>query len=203
MMPRRWRSLGPSEPREATGVSFFDEFPLPKPQPVRPPEHQPWQGPEPGWIGGWLPWRVMLVKTPDMYATLREFEAYPTGLLFSLVTAFKPEPSDTGSPMDRMRGHVMWHQGTGGPRFGVMFADGRKVAAGFPTGWSDKEPDRPVLMQHGGGGGGTVWRQGFWLWPLPPAGPLTWVVSWEERGIAEESVAVDASELAEVAAEAR
>src|ERR1700686_3305658 len=154
MSPRRWRSLGPSEPREATGVSFFDEFPLPKPQPVRPPEHQPWQGPEHGWIGGWLPWRVMLVKTPDMYATLRKFEAYPTGLLFSLVTAFKPEPSDTGSPMARRRGHRLSHQGTTGPRFGVMFADGRKVAPRFPAASRDKEPDGPVLMQPGGGGGG-------------------------------------------------
>ena len=183
-------------------MSFFDDFPVPKPKPVRPQKHQPWQGPEPGWIGGWVPWRVMLVRTPDMYAALREFEAYPTGLLFSLVSMFKPEPSESGSPMDQMRRHVMWLSGGGGPRFGVEFADGRKVAAGFPTGWSEKEPDRPVLMQHGGGGGGTVWRQGFWLWPLPPPGPLTWVVSWEDRGISEQSVVSDASELARAAAEA-
>ena len=182
-------------------MSFFDEFPVPKPQPVRPPKHQPWQGPESGWIGGWVPWRLLLAKTPDMYAVLREFEVFPSGLLFSLVSTFKPEPSDTGSPMERMR-PLMWFAGAGGPRFGVEFADGRKAATGPPSAWGDKEPDRPVLIPHGGGGGGTVWRQGFWLWPLPPPGPLTWVASWEERGIIEQSVVVDANELATAAAEA-
>ena len=100
--------------------------------------------------------------------------------------------------------HMMMMRRTGGPRFGVMFADGRKVALGTPESFprGNKEPDHPVLIGQGGSSGGSVWRMGYWLWPLPPPGPLTWVASWDERGIPETSVEVDASVLAEAAREA-
>lgn len=192
-------------PCDAKQMSFFDDFPRPKARRVRPPKRQPWQGSEPGWIGGWVPWRVVLIKTDDAYAMLREFEAYPTGLQFSMVTTFRPEPTPPASGVEEMmHARMMMMRGRNGPRFGVMFSDGRKTAVdeGFPIGSRDREPDRPVLVHQGGGGGGGVWRQGFWLWPLPPPGPLTWVASWEERGIAETSVVVDASVLLEAAAEA-
>ena len=186
-------------------MSFFDDFPRPKPPRFRsPPKHQPWHGHELGWIGGWVPWRIVLFKALDAFAELREFEAYPTGLHFSLVTAMRQEPVEPGdNPMQKMQRMMMFPE-AGGPRFGVVFADGRKVAMGaresFPRG--DKEPDRPVLIGQGGGGGGNVWHMGYWLWPLPPPGPLTWVASWDERAIPETSVVVDASVLADAAAEA-
>ncbi len=186
-------------------MSFFDDFPRPKPPRFQPPpKHRPWHGHELGWIGGWVPWRIVLFKTPDAYAALREFEAYPTGLHFTLVTTMRPEPVEPGvNPMRNMQRMMMFPE-AGGPRFGVMFADGRKVAMGaresFPR--ANKEPDHPVLIGQGGGGGGSVWRMGYWLWPLPSPGPLTWVASWEERGIPETSVEVDASVLAEAAREA-
>jgi hypothetical protein len=43
----------------------------------------------------------------------------------------------------------------------------------------------------------------FWLWPLPPAGPLTWHATWPDRGIDETSITVDASDLAEAASQAK
>jgi len=42
----------------------------------------------------------------------------------------------------------------------------------------------------------------YWLWPLPPPGPLTWVASWAEVGSTETTVEVDASVLEEAAASA-
>jgi hypothetical protein len=41
----------------------------------------------------------------------------------------------------------------------------------------------------------------YWLWPLPPAGPLRWVAEWPEMGAPETSVEVDASVLSAAAAE--
>ena len=42
---------------------------------------------------------------------------------------------------------------------------------------SREEPEGPVLWGMGGGGGGGSWRQDFWVWPLPPSGPLRWRAS--------------------------
>ncbi len=149
-----------------------------------------------------MPWRIVLFKAPDAFAVLRDFEAYPTGLHFTLFTTMRSEPEEPGaSPMRRMHGLMMF-PGAGGPRFGVMLADGRNAALGEPFIRGNKEPDQPGLIGQGGGGGGSVWRQGYWLWPLPPPGPLTWFAAWEERGIAEQSVDVDASVPADAAAEA-
>ena len=39
----------------------------------------------------------------------------------------------------------------------------------------EHEPDRPVLHQHGGGGGGSIWDMEHWVWPLPPTGPFAFV----------------------------
>lgn len=179
-------------------MSFFDSFPKPRqPRLPRIPKHQPWQGPEPGWIGGWVPWRVVLLRTPDVYAVLRDFEAFPTGLRFSQMLAYRP------GVFDPEHGPFRMMHGQEGLRLGVLFSDGRKAAIGpraFPR--SDKEPQGPVLLPQGGGGGGGQWNMNIWLWPLPPPGPLTWVTSWPERDIPEQSVTVDASALADAAGEA-
>lgn len=80
-------------------------------------------------------------------------------------------------------------------RLGVSFADGWKTAAveAHPPG--GEEPAGPFMVPRGGGGGGDEWRSRLWLWPLPPPGPLTWVVAWADESIHEQSTTVDASEL--------
>ena len=88
-------------------------------------------------------------------------------------------------------------------RFGVQFADGRKATnldrrAHDP----DQEPDRPVLNQHGGGGGGLAWDMEHWVWPLPPPGPFTFVCEWPARGIAESGAEIDAGSILEAAGRA-
>ena len=57
-------------------------------------------------------------------------------------------------------------------RFG-MFADGGKATnLDRPSYDHDHEPDRPVLHQQAGGGGGSAWDVEHWMWPLPPNGRL-------------------------------
>ena len=34
-----------------------------------------------------------------------------------------------------------------------------------------------------GGGGGGRWRQSYWVWPLPPSGPLAFVCEWSAASI--------------------
>jgi hypothetical protein len=180
-------------------VSFFDSVP----RPPRPPEiprrePKPWDGPPAGWIAGWVPWRIVLLRSGDAHAVLRDFEALPTGLQFSLVTTLRRDPM-------AHRGHhaPFFAPGEQGMRLGVAFADGRKAVAGLDMNReTSRDPSQPVLRPGGGGGSGSTYRLSFWLWPLPPPGPLTWVAQWPEHNLAENSVNVDATVLAAAASEA-
>ena len=176
-------------------VSFFDDFP-PPPEPPHPPrpQHRPWQGPPPGWMGGWLAWRVEMLRSPDLVIVATDFEVFATGVQFAVVTRLRP-----GSFEDHRRPPMM-HPGTpDGPLFGVGFADGRKAKLGVHMPMPDGEPEGPVLWPRGGGGGVDDWRLGAWLWPLPPQGPLTLVAAWPAKGVAERSVALDGAEIADAA----
>ena len=42
----------------------------------------------------------------------------------------------------------------------------------------------------------------MWLWPLPPDGPLTFVLSLSERGIDESTTTIDAAKILTAAAHA-
>jgi len=51
----------------------------------------------------------------------------------------------------------------------------------------------------GGGGGGRSWDQDFWVHPLPPEGPVTFVASWLEYGVTETRVELDGAVIREAA----
>ena len=87
-------------------------------------------------------------------------------------------------------------------RFGVQFADGRKATnLDQPPFDPEHEPDRPVLHQHGRGGG-SIWDREHWVWPLPPTGPLAFVCEWPARGIPESRAEIDAGVILEAAGRA-
>lgn len=50
--------------------------------------------------------------------------------------------------------------------------------------------------------GDRSWEQDYWVWPLPPEGPLTFIVSWPSQGVNETSYEFDATELRQRAEEA-
>ena len=80
-------------------------------------------------------------------------------------------------------------------RIGFDLADGSGVSN--LGGWHahrmlmspDAEPDGPLLLPHGGGGGSSTegevtMKPGYWLWPLPPPGPLRISCEWPLGAIA-------------------
>jgi hypothetical protein len=89
-------------------------------------------------------------------------------------------------------------------RFGVQFGDGRK-ATNLDRPHYDlegRQPDRPVLSQHGGGGGGSTWDLEHWVWPLPSAGRFAFVCEWPSRDVAESRAEIDAGLIPEAASRA-
>lgn len=97
-------------------------------------------------------------------------------------------------------------------RFGVQFADGRKVTNldQYPFVPEDLPLDQPVMVEGGGGvgsEGGRLGRGAFWdlelvVQPLPPPGPLTFVCAWPGRGIPEVRAEIDAGLVLDAAAAA-
>jgi hypothetical protein len=91
-------------------------------------------------------------------------------------------------------------------RFGLQYSDGRKASSfGSWLGgrgahlafWDEDEGQKPdpdkdlILMSGGGGGGETHTTQRYWVWPLPPEGPVTFVCEWPKLGIPETSAEID------------
>jgi hypothetical protein len=179
-------------------MGFFDDLPPPPPLTPPPPlEQMPWMGPPPGWVGGWVPWHIVVMRNAKVYAVLTDVQAFPTGVLFALKAWVRPGAfgRDHGPPEPPL----IMSMGTDGLLFGVAFADGRKTALHQPFPSPGVEPDGPVLTPFGGGGGGAQEQMVIWLWPLPPEGPLNLVTAWPRGGLEETTITVDAAELVSAA----
>jgi hypothetical protein len=183
-------------------VSFFE----PPPPPPEPPEEhrQPaWIGPPENELGVAVPVRRVLYRTDDLAIALLGVVAYSNGIELQVVMRRRHLAEDPDPMLFHMRRR---HNQTGelAPevlRFGVEYPDGRKATnLGNPFPFGEEEPAGPILMEHGGGGGGRSWNFGYWLWPLPPTGPLRVVIEWPIAGIPLTDTELDGAVIAAAAA---
>ncbi len=157
-----------------------------------------------------VPLRLILGRTDRVVVALEAVTAYTTGIEMTLSVRARQQSGSAfvDDPLEFPFGHPMRpHQPGEIPpdvlRFGVQFSDGRKattVGSALPwvhPGDLDEEPAGPVLTPSGGGGGGAVWDSELWLWPLPPPGPLAFVVEWPKANIELTKHEVDADLLIE------
>lgn len=178
----------------------FFEPPAPPPPPE--PSPQPdWVAPPAGVVPGLAPVEFLLARSAEAAVAISGAWAYPTGVELRVTVLlrtadprvdeaiFSPWLVTTGS---------QWVVTTGaGPpdeflRLGVQLVDGRKATNLDHRG---DDPAPPVLMQGGGHGSDVLWVSHYWLWPLPPAGPLAFVVEWPAKEIPETRAEIDASLL--------
>jgi hypothetical protein len=165
-----------------------------------PPREEPARGRRPVWLGApdnelgiSVPLRVPLVRTDTLAILVDQVVAYSTGFSFGLSARSHPDRrlSDRGFA-DLFHPRV---DGMDRLLIGIQFADGRKATNlehRHPTSSDDLGP---VLMGGGGGGGGGRFDFSFWVWPLPPEGPLTFVCRWDGEGVELTSVDVDAAAI--------
>jgi len=139
----------------------------------------------------------VLARTDALALAIWGITAFPTGITFSLATVRRTDDGTFDPDLDmEMAMQRYWRARRSDPdkplpddllRFGVEFEDGRKATN---LGWSDwdvpegQEPPGPILQRRGGGGGSRTYRQGWWLWPLPPGDRLAFVTEWPAQQIA-------------------
>ncbi len=179
-------------------MSFFDGRRLePEPDPV--PERTPpeWTGPPRGVLPGSSHQRAILFKTDQAILLVHRFLAFPNGAQFSLDLWLRaPDHEMRDRPWDRHLRSRSESLPDDFLRFGILFPDGAKwTNLDWQEPRGEDPPLGPVVLAKGGGGGGGDWRTDYWLWPLPPKGPLTFVAAWPAHGIAECTVTVDGTEL--------
>ena len=184
-------------------MNFFEPPPPIEPPDIGVPQRQAWWGAPGNELGVAVPLRILLARTSDVAVAVVEADAYSTGIALRLVVKWREAPVEP-------RAHDLlgrMPQGTVGGelppevlRFGVQFADGRKATSvGRSFLGSEDKPAGPVLAPGGGSGSDREWETSFWLWPLPPAGPLALVIEWPAEGIAETRHEVDAQPFLDAA----
>jgi hypothetical protein len=193
-------------------VSFFD-------QPARVTRfkllHTVWRRQRMDLLPGVAPVALLLARTDDTVVGLTDVRGYPGGFAFLLRMRWDvvadpyeevPWPFPNWGSPDPLDGDLVPDELL---RFGVQFADGRRVTNldHYPFVPEELPPDQPVLVEGGGVGseGGRLGRGASWdlelaVQPLPPPGPLAFVCAWPRRGIPEVRAEIDAGLVLDAAA---
>jgi hypothetical protein len=133
---------------------------------------------------------VLLARSEDAAVALVGPQVYTTGVSFTLIVRARPS-----SELARTRGlnELIWQHGPEAGRFllGIELADGRR-AGGMRMGHGESDL---VFHSGSGSGGESSVEQSWWLSPLPPEGPLTFVVRCPDLGIAETATELDGSAI--------
>lgn len=185
-------------------MGFFEGRPLPPPEPEPARRRRPaWEKPE-AMLAGVAPGELLLARSDDAGIAVSGFRAYPSGFEVTL-TVFLREDDRHGTFFWRLH-EPQSDDGIADEflRFGVMFADGTSATnlggRHFPR--PDVEPERPLLQQQNGGGGGRRIDVTYWVWPLPPPGPVTFFCEWPARSVPESRAEIDTQPILDAATRA-
>lgn len=151
-------------------------------------------------IGSVVPLSVVLARTGDVAVAVTSATAFTTGVVLTLAVRLRVPPPGLDRPGDLYR-LVSPYPQLDVPLdrrllFGVEYADGR-TATNLTDDFGSPAPDAdaPMLAPTGGGGDEFSVDHAYFLSPVPPDGPLTFVCSWPGFGIPETRQIVEPLEL--------
>jgi len=172
-------------------------------------EQPAWFGPPADELGVCVPLSVVIGRSDEAVVAVKHATSYSTGVTFELVAAARGlreadsnrlfhEQHLFGGDEDPSDGFL---------RIGIELADGTRVSnlgRGRHSLRPDAEPEGPVFVESGGGGGSAgagrvTMNPAYWLWPLPPPGPLRVFVEWPMLGVGLSDVELDAGLMADAA----
>lgn len=194
-------------------ASFF-EPPPPPPEPPPQPPRRPWAGARDAVIGKTVALNLVIGRSEKAALWVPALTAYLDGFEFDIELRRRLDGDEFEHPF--FLGHHPRRRRRSSEegldpdllRLGIQFSDGRKATNidSHPPfrmpGEPDEPPEGPVLFPRGGGGGDGRWTQGFWVWPLPPAGPLAFVCEWPAAEIPETRNEVDSALVRDAATDA-
>jgi hypothetical protein len=163
-----------------------------------PPEE--WMGPSRAMLPAVVPIeRIVSAKKAAVYVD--NLWAYPTGFELDVFAVAK-EGEALADPIDfeyrsRQEAEIPPEK----LRIGFEFADGSSVTN--IRSFEDLPPKSPRMSSTRGSYGEEGWEQSYWVWPLPPAGPLTLVCEWPAVEIPLTRVELDSQAITEAAARAQ
>lgn len=184
-------------------MSFFESIPEPPP-PSEWHGHPAWLRPN-GVIPGVAPAGLSLIRTDEVAVAISGLRAYPNGFEFTLHARVRHEDLPWGmSPTDSIADPRTRQAPEKALRLGILYADGRQAATTSHHSQTGDEVsgEHLTFLEVGRGGTDRQWNGDFWVHPLPPDGPVTFVASWLLYGVAETRAELDSSAIHEAAGRA-
>ena len=147
---------------------------------------------------------AVLDRTDDAAVGITQMEAFSTGFQFTLAVRLRQAGPELVGGGLFMLTSAHARPGVEIPLdqrllLGVEYADGHRASTlrdmqmrgpGAMTG-----DQQLVLVQHGGGGGDRTVDQNYWVSPLPPDGPVTFVLAWTAFGMPESRTVLDGATI--------
>ncbi len=135
---------------------------------------------------------LVLARTEAVAVAVIGVWAFRAGFEFWMSAQFRhAQPPASGDMAPQESAHI-----------GAQFADGRKAASfGRGPALAPGTEPRMVLMPVGLGGGLRYRSWSYWVWPLPPRGPVTFACEWAAAGIAEARADLGAQLILDAAAQ--
>jgi hypothetical protein len=145
---------------------------------------------------------LILIRTEGMAVAVSSVAACPNGFEFSLHARLHHAQFAWGiSPLDPSADPVTAQYPEQALRLGILYADGRRARSRShqPITGDDTGGEDLVMTETGTGGTDRQWDGQFWVHPLPPDGPVTFVASWLLWGVTEVTAALDSSVIHDAA----
>ena len=161
-------------------------------------------------LGEPVPVCFILARSPTAVVRVQHMQAFTDGFEFQLVAHCRNIGGDGWDPMHGLAG---LRRTPGAPsdvlsddhlRLRLQFADGSNASNLGPPMMApaERSPSGPFLRSVSGEGGGSMVRMVYWVWPLPPPGPVVFSCEWPSHEIALTSHQIDASDILDAATRA-